>query len=86
MGQACWGKSVGILFYFIMQQEKGCRVYSFNKKGVKNGAVAALASGYFLMVDRLILPMALKTIKEKVNQGTLPAGLLKENIINLNAQ
>jgi putative ABC transport system substrate-binding protein len=60
-------------------------VYSFNKKGVKNGAVAALASDYYLMVDRLILPMALKTIKEKVNPGSMPAGFLKENIINLNA-
>ena len=61
-------------------------VYSFNKKGVKNGAVAALASDYFLMVDRQILPMALKTMKEKVDPGTMPAGFLKENIINLNAQ
>ena len=49
------------------------------QKGVKNGAVAALASDYFLMVDRLILPMALKTMKEKVDHGTLPAGLLKKN-------
>jgi hypothetical protein len=38
------------------------------------------------MVDRLILPMALKTMKEKVDPGTMPAGFLKENIINLNAQ
>ncbi len=30
--------------------------------------------------------MALKTMKEKVDHGTLPAGFLKENIINLNAQ
>jgi ABC-type uncharacterized transport system substrate-binding protein len=61
-------------------------VYSVNKKGVKNGAVAALASDYFLMADRLILPMALKTMKEKVDRGTMPAGFLKENIIHLNAQ
>ena len=85
MGQAYWGKPIGTRLYFFMQQEKWS-VYSFNKKGVKNGAVAALASDYFLMVDRLILPMALKTMKEKVDPGTMPAGFLKENIINLNAQ
>jgi len=78
MGQACWGKPIDTRFYFIMQQKNGAGpVYSFNKKGVKNGAVAALASDYFLMVDRLKLPMALKTIKDKVDHGTLPAGSLK---------
>jgi hypothetical protein len=29
------------------------------------------------MVDRLILPMALKTMKEKVDPDTMPAGFLK---------
>jgi hypothetical protein len=61
-------------------------VYPLNRKGVKNGAVAVLASDYFLMIDRLILPMALKTMKEQVDPGTMPAGFLKENIINLNEQ
>ena len=53
---------------------------------MKNGAIAVLASDYFLMVDRLILPKALKTITEKADPGTMPAGFLKESIINLNAQ
>ncbi len=69
------GKPVGTLSYS----------YRISLCKRKNGAVAALASDYFLMVDRLILPMALKTMKEKVDHGTLPAGFLKENIINLNA-
>jgi ABC-type uncharacterized transport system substrate-binding protein len=73
-------------YTILLCNRQGVPVYSFNKKGVKNGAVAALASDYFLMVDRLILPMALKTMKEKVDPGTMPAGFLKENIINLNAQ
>jgi putative ABC transport system substrate-binding protein len=72
--------------FISLCNRQGVPVYSFNRKGVKNGAVAALASDYYLMVDRLILPMALKTMKEKVNPGTMPAGFLKENIINLNAQ
>jgi len=63
------------LFYYATR--KMVPVYSFNKKGVKNWAVADLASDYFLMVDKLILPMALKTIKEKVDPGTMPAGFLK---------
>jgi len=71
--------------FISLCNKQGLPVYSFNKKGVKNGAVAALASDYYLMVDRLILPMALKTLKEKVGPGTMPAGFLKENIIYLNA-
>ena len=65
-------------------QQAGAPVYSFNKKGVKSGAVAALSSDYFLMVDRLILPMALKTMKEKVDLGIMPAGFL--NVISLKYQ
>jgi hypothetical protein len=58
-------------------QQAGSPVYSFNKKGVKNEVVAALSSDYFLMVDWRILPMALKSMKEKVNLGIMPAGFLK---------
>jgi ABC-type uncharacterized transport system substrate-binding protein len=38
-------------------------VYSFDKRGLKNGAVAALSSDYFLMVDRLILVNAPRTLR-----------------------
>jgi hypothetical protein len=44
-------------------QQAGAQVYSFNKKGLKNGAVAALSSDYFLMVDRLILVNAPHTVR-----------------------
>lgn len=60
-------------------------IFSFNKEGVKQGAAAALASDYYRMVDELILPMALKVLREKINPGSLPAAFLRENAIYLNA-
>jgi putative ABC transport system substrate-binding protein len=68
-----------------ISNQYGVPVYSFNKEGVKNGAVAALASDYYRMVDKLILPMALKVLKQGVKPGSMPAGFLDENIIYLNA-
>jgi len=59
-------------------------VYSFNKEGVKQGAVAALASDLYLMVDELVLPMAMRVLGETVSPGTMPAAFLKENVIYLN--
>ena len=37
------------------------------------------------MVDELILPMALKVLRDKINPGSLPAAFLQENVIYLNA-
>jgi ABC-type uncharacterized transport system substrate-binding protein len=59
-------------------------VFSFNKEGVKQGAVAALASDYYRMVDELVLPMALKVLKENISPGFLPAAFLHENAVYLN--
>ncbi len=59
-------------------------VLSFNKKGVKQGALAALASDYNLMVDNLIIPMAVKVVKEKVDPGKMPIAFLKDHLIFIN--
>lgn len=64
--------------------DAGVPIYSFNKEGVKHGAVAALASDYYRMVDELILPMALRVLREKISPGSLPAAFLKENVVYLN--
>jgi ABC-type uncharacterized transport system substrate-binding protein len=59
-------------------------VFSFNKEGVKQGAVAALASDYYRMVDELILPMATKVLKENISPGLLSAAFLQKNAVYLN--
>ncbi len=59
-------------------------VLSFNKKGVKQGALAALASDYNLMVDELIIPMAVKVLKEKMDPGKMPIAFLKDHLIFIN--
>lgn len=64
--------------------EKGVPVFSFNKEGVRQGATAALAGDYYRMVDELILPMALRVLKEGVSPGSMPAAFLQENVVYLN--
>ena len=59
-------------------------VFSFNKKGVKEGAVAALASDYTLMADHLLIPMAMKILKEGISPGEMPAAFQEESQIFLN--
>lgn len=62
----------------------GVPIYSFNKAGVLRGAVAALASDYYRMVDELILPMSLKVLRDKVSPGSMPAAFLTGNVVYLN--
>ena len=59
-------------------------VLSFNKNGVKNGAIAALSSDYKLMVDELIIPMAFKVLDNGINPGKMPIAFLKKNLIFIN--
>lgn len=64
--------------------QNGVPIFSFYKMGVTEGAVAALSSDYFRMVDELLLPMAVKVLEEKVNPGTLPAAFLEKNKLFVN--
>ncbi len=59
-------------------------VFSFNKQGVKQGAVAALASDYNLMTDKLVIPMALKVLKKGISPGEMPVAFLDDNLIFFN--
>ena len=52
--------------------------------GVPEGAVAALSSDYFRMVDELLLPMATKVLEEKVSPGTMPVAFLEKNSLFVN--
>ncbi len=62
----------------------GVPIFSFNKEGVNQGAVAALSSDYKLMVDKLLIPMAILVLKKGKSPGELPIGFLKENQIFIN--
>ncbi len=70
-------------FIAICDKEK-IPVFSFNKKGVKQGAVAALASDYNLMVDKLVIPMALRILQNGISPGEMPAAFLEDNLIFIN--
>ncbi len=59
-------------------------VLSFNKNGVKNGAMAALSSDYNLMVDELIIPMSLKVLRYGISPGRMPLAFLKDHLIFIN--
>jgi putative ABC transport system substrate-binding protein len=59
-------------------------VLSFNKNGVKNGAIAALSSDYNLMVDELIIPMALNVLNNGTSPGKMAIAFLKKHLIFIN--
>jgi putative tryptophan/tyrosine transport system substrate-binding protein len=64
--------------------ESNVPVFSFNKKGVDSGAIAALSSDYNQMVDNLVIPMALEVLENKKSPGELPIAFLKENWVFIN--
>ncbi len=59
-------------------------IYSYHRKGVPTGAVASLSSDYYLMVDRLVIPMASDVLYQGITPGTMPVRFLNENILSLN--
>jgi putative ABC transport system substrate-binding protein len=59
-------------------------VFSFNKKGVDSGAIAALSSDYDQMVDNLVIPMALEVLINNKSPGDMPIAFLKENRVFIN--
>lgn len=59
-------------------------IYSYHRQAVTEGAVAALASDYYLMVEKLVVPMALRVLRERVSPGTMPAAFLDENLVVIN--
>lgn len=70
---------------FINQcTESKVPVFSFNRKGVDSGAIAALSSDYNQMVDSLVIPMALEVLENKKSPGDMPIAFLKENRIFIN--
>ncbi len=65
-------------------ERAGIPIYSYGQKAVENGAVAALSSDYYLMAEKLIVPMALRVLKERASPGTMSAAFLDETLMYIN--
>ncbi|NNG01569.1 MAG: hypothetical protein HKM93_19430 [Desulfobacteraceae bacterium] len=62
----------------------GIPVYSFYKAGVRKGAVAAMSSDYFQMVDELLIPMAKQVLFHKISPGDMPVAFQKNSKVFIN--
>lgn len=71
------------LFKFLCEQAR-IPIYSYHRKAVEKGAIAALASDYYMMVEKLVVPMALRVLREQVSPGTMPAAFLDGSLIIIN--
>lgn len=59
-------------------------IYSYHKQAVQEGAIASLTSDYYIMAEQLVIPMALRVLREGVSPGTMPAAFLEENLMVVN--
>ena len=64
--------------------KKKIPIFSVNKNGVANGALSAIASDYYKMVDENLIPMAIEVLKNKKKAGNMPVQYLKKPYIYLN--
>lgn len=64
---------------------KNVPVFSVNKKGVEKGAIAALASDYFVMVDQCLIPMVKDILSNRISPGRMPVRSLENPFIYLNS-
>lgn len=58
--------------------KNGIPIFSVNKNGVPNGAIAAFASDYYVMVDECLIPM----VKDVLANGKNPGGLAIRSLEN----
>ncbi len=63
---------------------KNIPIFSVNKKGVANGALSAIASDYYKMVDENLIPMAIDVLKNGNNPGGMAVQHLEKPFIYLN--
>ena len=70
--------------FIDVTDQAGIPIYSFYKTGVQQGAVAAMSSDFFQMADELLLPMAVRVLRDKISPGDMPAAFLKRNKVFIN--
>ena len=70
----------------ILEQstKKKIPIFSVNKKAVSKGAISALASDYYNMVDENLIPMVINVLKNGKNPGSIPVQYVKNPLIYLN--
>ena len=67
-----------------LTNDKKVPIFSVNKKGVPNGALSALASDYYKMVDENLIPMVLDVLQNGKNPGNMPIQYSKNPLIYIN--
>ncbi len=64
--------------------QAGIPIYAYHRNAVERGAIAALASDYYVIAEQLVVPMALRVLREHISPGTLPAAFLEDHLIFIN--
>lgn len=64
--------------------KKKIPIFSVNKRAVKYGAVGAMASDYYSMVDENLIPMVIDVLKNGKKPGNMPVQYLNNPRIYLN--
>jgi len=74
--------NIGLILKFT--NEKKVPLFSVNKKAVEYGAICAIASDYYRMVDENLIPMVIDVLKNGQNPGNMPVQYLNNPLIYLN--
>jgi putative ABC transport system substrate-binding protein len=64
--------------------QAGIPIYAYHRNAVEHSAIAALASDYYVIAEQLVVPMALRVLREHVSPGTFPAAFLEDHLIFIN--
>ena len=59
-------------------------IFSVNKKGVEQGAIAAISSDYYKMVEENLIPMVIDVLEKGKSPGDLPIQFLKNPQLHFN--
>lgn len=61
-------------------------LFTLSPKGMQSGAIAALVNDYGRVNENVLIPMAQKVLKDKVNPGAMPIGSLDNPVVALNLE
>ena len=64
--------------------QAGIPIYAYHRNAVERGAIAALSSDYYVIAEQLVVPMALRALREHISPGTFPAAFLEDHLIFIN--
>ena len=64
--------------------QAGIPIYAYHRDAVVNGAIAAMSSDYYVIAEQLVIPMALRVLREHISPGTFPAAFQANPLIFIN--